>query len=135
VYDHYFVIFCIVLDCIIYASFISVYWRLRSNIETQNFWSRFRIDAFCGLTEKSLEQIFGQPIDGELQDDEKRRGSIWWPSWGPHAGMVDKLRHGEVGALRLYRDNGRTVYVWFVESTNHEWIVVRDITPPLGVVE
>lgn len=133
--ENYFSLFCIVLDCIIYVSFISVFWKLKADIELRDILSRFRNDAFLGLTENSLAQIFGQPIDGELQDDDKRRGAIWWPSWSPQGGKVAQLRHGEIGALRLYDDNGRNVYVWFVEDSNHVWRVVRDITPPLGAVE
>ena len=133
--ENYFAIFCIVLDCIIYVSFISVFWTLNKDIEQRNLWSRFRIDAYLGLAEKSLELIFGQSLAGELQDDEKRRGAIWWPSWGPKGGKVAQLRPGEIGALRLYNDNGRLVYVWFVEDSNHTWRVVKDISLPLGAVE
>jgi len=134
---NYFAILCLFIDCIVYVSSVDKIWKLLHVIKRNNFFDVCKVDVFTGLAEKSVELILGSPLSAEIQDDDKRRGAIWWPSWSPQSGNkpVAILEEGQIGSLKLYDDNGRSVYVWFVEDTNHVWRVVKDIALPAEAVE
>ena len=131
---HYFAIFCLVLDCIIYVSFISVYWDIHEEMIFDDLFTEFWSDELLGRTEEEVESSYGSHIAEELQGDEIRKGAIWWPCWHTTTKMGE-LQAGQIAKFRLHRGPAKPVYVWYVEDTNRVWRVVRSIVPPYGMFE
>lgn len=132
----YFVVISIVACAAIFTIFVRLPQdRTVDNIDQECASLGFRIDAFLNLTDKEIESRFGEHFAEELQADDKMRGAAWWPSWGPPPSKVLILNNDQIALLRLYGDNDRTLYIWYVRDSNDVLKVVKDITPPSDWIE
>lgn len=128
----YFMVISIVA---IFMMFVRLQQDRTVDIDREYVSQGFRIDAFLNSTDEEMELRFGEHFAEERQDDDKRRGATWWPSWSPQSRKVSMLNKDQIALLRLYGDNDRTVYIWYVRDSNNVWKVVKDITPPSGWIE
>lgn len=131
----YFVVISIVVCVAIFVVFVRLPQDRTVDIDREYIAQGFRIDAFLNSTEKEMSLRFGEHFAEEWQDDDKRRGATWWPSWSPQSRKVSLLNKDQIALLRLYGDNDRTVYIWYAQDSNNVWKVVKDITPPSGWIE
>lgn len=131
----YFIVISMVACVAIFMMLIRLPQDKTVDIDQEYVSQGFRIDAFFNSTDKEMELRFGKHFEEERQDDDKRRGATWWPSWSPQSCKVSMLNKDQIALLRLYVDNDRTVYIWYVRDSNNVWKVVKDITPPSGWIE
>lgn len=131
----YFMVISIVACVAIYMMLVGLPQDITVDMDREYVARGFRIDAFLNSTDKEMELRFGEHFSEELQDDDNMMGAAWWPSWSPQSRKVLMLNEDQIALLRLYGDNDRTVFIWYVRDSNNVWKVVKDITPPSGWIE
>ena len=123
---------CIAIDVWTIHWLVDEEERISANNSFREYISLFRQNSFVGMTEDDLVAKFGEPIDVEMQDDEKRRGAIWWPSWDADAGrdkLIKRIDKEKFVKMCMFEEDGKNVYVWLVENSNGVWNVIYDNTP------